>query len=133
MAAEREGKLVSARLPPVEGIGWACQHGEVMLSRARNGLKRKKSALGIGVGSDTLGARAALIALKKGAYLRRGRTSRTVSIIMEDDGASFGLRICILSAHHPQASHCMQPFYARARKQSCEVKTRKKCNIRGWK
>jgi len=24
---------------------------------------------------------------------------------MEDDGASSGLRICILSVHHPQAAH----------------------------
>jgi hypothetical protein len=41
-------------------------------STGTNGLKRKKSALVIGVGSGTLGARAVLTALKKGAYLKRG-------------------------------------------------------------
>jgi hypothetical protein len=57
------------------------------------------------VGSGTLGARAALTALKKGPYLKWDRTSRTVSIIREDDGASSGLLICILYVHRSQASH----------------------------
>jgi ribosomal protein L11 methylase PrmA len=63
--------------------------GEAMQRTQR--AQKKKSALDSGVGSGTLGAHAALIALKKGAYLRRGRTSWTVSIITEDDGASSGL------------------------------------------
>jgi hypothetical protein len=85
MAAEREGKLVSAPASRVgDWLGVSTRRSDAVQSPQR--AQKKKSALGIGVGSGTLGARAALIALKKGAYLRRARTSWTVSIIMEDDG-----------------------------------------------
>jgi hypothetical protein len=48
--------------------------------------QKKKSALVMGVESSTLGACAALIAHKKGSYLRVGRTSWTVGIIMKRTG-----------------------------------------------
>jgi len=77
--------------------------GDAMQRHQR--AKKKKSEGVMGVGNGTLGARAVLTALKKGAYLQRGRTSWTASITMEDDGASSGLIICYLYSHRQQTAH----------------------------
>jgi hypothetical protein len=74
MAVEREGKLMSATASRVgDWLGVSTRRSEAVQSP--QWAQKKKSALGIGVGSGTLSARAALTALKKGPYLKWGRTS----------------------------------------------------------
>jgi len=64
------GKPVSATASRVGNWRSRSTRGDATQRYQR--AKKKKSELVIGVGRGTLGTRAALIALKKGAYLRRG-------------------------------------------------------------